>query len=42
MLKYLLGTENGIQGKDLGQQGGVMPQEVEWREQAAKASWIWW
>ncbi|MCU5774812.1 nitrate reductase subunit alpha [Erwiniaceae bacterium BAC15a-03b] len=30
MLKYLLGTENGIQGKDLGQQGGVMPEEVEW------------
>ncbi len=36
MLKYLLGTENGIEGKDLGQQGGVKPQEVEWREQAAK------
>ncbi|WP_346825370.1 nitrate reductase subunit alpha [Serratia inhibens] len=30
MLKYLLGTENGIQGKDLGQQGGAKPQEVEW------------
>lgn len=36
MLKYLLGTENGIQGKDLGQQGGVMPQEVEWREQGGE------
>ncbi len=33
MLKYLLGTENGIQGKDLGKQGGVKPQEVEWHEQ---------
>ncbi len=32
MLKYLLGTENGIQGEDLGRQGGVMPEEVEWRE----------
>lgn len=30
MLKYLLGTENGIQGKDLGQQGGAKPEEVEW------------
>jgi len=30
MLKYLLGTENGIQGKDLGQQGAAKPQEVEW------------
>ncbi|GLR10522.1 nitrate reductase subunit alpha [Mixta theicola] len=32
MLKYLLGTENGIQGKDLGEQGGVKPQEVEWQD----------
>jgi nitrate reductase alpha subunit len=32
MLKYLLGTENGIQGKDLGRQGGVMPEEVEWQD----------
>ena len=43
MLKYLLGTENGVQGEDLGQQGGVMPQEVGMaRAGAAKASWIWW
>ncbi|WP_256738170.1 molybdopterin dinucleotide binding domain-containing protein, partial [Cronobacter sakazakii] len=32
MLKYLLGTENGIQGKDLGQQGGVKPEEIEWQD----------
>ncbi|MGV8617728.1 hypothetical protein ACV36Q_31860, partial [Pseudomonas aeruginosa] len=32
MLKYLLGTENGIQGKDLGKQGGVKPEEVEWKD----------
>lgn len=32
MLKYLLGTENGIQGKDTGKQGGVKPEEVEWRD----------
>ncbi|CQI90284.1 anaerobic dimethyl sulfoxide reductase chain A [Yersinia rohdei] len=36
MLKYLLGTENGIQGQDLGQQGGVMPQEVEWQDQGGE------
>ncbi|EHJ8272467.1 nitrate reductase subunit alpha [Salmonella enterica subsp. enterica serovar Muenster] len=32
MLKYLLGTEHGIQGLDLGKQGGVKPEEVEWRD----------
>ncbi|HID8784825.1 TPA: nitrate reductase subunit alpha [Escherichia coli] len=32
MLKYLLGTEHGIQGKDLGQQGGVKPEEVDWQD----------
>ncbi|MDA2744409.1 molybdopterin-dependent oxidoreductase, partial [Bacillus cereus group sp. Bc011] len=32
MLKYLLGTEHGIQGKDLGQQSGVKPEEVEWQD----------
>ncbi|MGC8401780.1 molybdopterin-dependent oxidoreductase [Enterobacter mori] len=32
MLKYLLGTEHGIQGKDLGKQGGVKPEEVEWKD----------
>ena len=32
MLKYLLGTENGIQGKDLGAQGSVKPEEVEWQD----------
>lgn len=32
MLKYLLGTENGIQGKDLGKQGGVKPEEVEGKD----------
>ncbi|RRZ97158.1 nitrate reductase subunit alpha [Erwinia sp. 198] len=36
MLKYLLGTENGIQGKDLGVQGGVKPEEVEWQEQGGE------
>ncbi|WP_313084442.1 nitrate reductase subunit alpha [Atlantibacter sp.] len=32
MLKYLLGTDHGIQGADLGQQGGVKPEEVEWHD----------
>ena len=32
MLKYLLGTENGIRGKDLGKRGGVKPEEVEWKD----------
>lgn len=36
MLKYLLGTENGIQGKDLGQQGSIKPQEVEWESKAVE------
>ena len=36
MLKHLLGTENGIQGKDLGQQGRVKPEEVEWLDQGAE------
>ncbi|MTD86199.1 molybdopterin-dependent oxidoreductase, partial [Escherichia coli] len=32
MLKYLLGTEHGIQGKDRVQQGGVKPEEVDWQD----------
>ena len=36
MLKYLLGTENGIQGKDLGEQGSVKPQEVEWQDRGGE------
>ncbi len=31
MLKYLLGTEHGIRGKDW-QQGGVKPEEVDWQD----------
>ncbi|MCC3701542.1 nitrate reductase subunit alpha [Rouxiella badensis] len=36
LLKYLLGTENGIQGKDLGIQGGILPEEVEWQDQGGE------
>jgi nitrate reductase alpha subunit len=32
MLKHLLGTTHGVQGKDLGQEGGQKPQEVAWRD----------
>jgi len=34
LLKYLLGTSHGVQGKDLGQTGGQKPEEVAWHEQA--------
>ena len=31
-LKHLLGTSHGVQGKDLGEDGGVKPDEVVWRD----------
>jgi nitrate reductase alpha subunit len=31
-LKHLLGTTHGVQGKDLGEEGGQKPAEVEWRD----------
>lgn len=34
LLKYLLGTKHGVQGKDLGEMGGAMPQEVKWHKDA--------
>ncbi|MFN4276265.1 MAG: nitrate reductase subunit alpha [Ferrovibrio sp.] len=33
-LKYLLGTQHGVQGKDLGEEGGRKPEEVVWRDAA--------
>ncbi|MBM3597943.1 MAG: nitrate reductase subunit alpha [Alphaproteobacteria bacterium] len=33
-LKYLLGTQHGVQGKDLGEEGGKKPEEVVWRKAA--------
>jgi nitrate reductase alpha subunit len=33
-LKHLLGTRHGVQGKDLGVDGGTKPEEVTWREDA--------
>ena len=34
LLKYLLGAQHGVQGKDLGQEGREKPEEVTWHEQA--------
>ena len=34
MLKHLLGTQNGLLGKDLGESGGQKPKEVNWHEEA--------
>ena len=33
-MKHLLGTTNGVMGKDLGEEGGQKPQEVAWHDQA--------
>jgi nitrate reductase alpha subunit len=33
-LKHLLGTNHGVQGKDLGETGRKKPQEVAWHEEA--------
>jgi nitrate reductase alpha subunit len=35
-LKYLLGTQHGVQGKDLGEEGGEKPQDVKWHKQGAE------
>lgn len=34
MLKHLLGTQNGVLGKDLGELGGKKPREVVWHDKA--------
>ncbi|GAA3908483.1 nitrate reductase subunit alpha [Halomonas cibimaris] len=34
MLKYLLGTRHGIQGKNLGEAGAHKPEEVKWHDDA--------
>lgn len=33
-LKHLLGTSHGVQGKDLGEDGGQKPDEVAWHDEA--------
>ncbi|HNN87163.1 MAG TPA: nitrate reductase subunit alpha, partial [Pseudomonadales bacterium] len=34
MLRHLLGTRHGLQGKDLGERGAQKPEEVRWRDEA--------
>src|SRR5574337_808499 len=34
MLRHMLGTRHGLQGKDLGEMGEVRPEEIKWRDQA--------
>jgi nitrate reductase / nitrite oxidoreductase, alpha subunit len=36
MLKYLLGTRNGLMNEDNGTRDGLIPEEVEWVEQGAE------
>jgi len=36
LLKYLLGTEHGIQDKDLGVQNSDRPKEVEWKDKGTQ------
>ncbi|RCK46551.1 nitrate reductase [Thalassospira profundimaris] len=33
-LKHLLGTDHGVLGKDLGEQGGIAPKEAVWHDKA--------
>jgi nitrate reductase alpha subunit len=35
-LKHLLGTQHGVQGKDLGEQGAAKPEEAAWHDEAPK------
>ena len=34
MLRHMLGTRHGLQGKDLGERGAAKPEEVKWRDEA--------
>jgi len=34
MLKHLLGTRHGVQGKDLGENNAIKPEEVKWHDEA--------
>ena len=41
-LKHLLGTEHGVQGKDLHEMGEAKPEDVKWHKDAPEGSLIWW
>jgi nitrate reductase alpha subunit len=34
MLRHLLGTRHGLQGKDLGERGATKPEEITWHDEA--------
>ena len=34
MLRHLLGTRHGLQGKDLGERGATKPEEIKWHDEA--------
>ncbi len=34
MMRHMLGTKHGLQGKDLGEMGEVKPEEIKWRDEA--------
>src|SRR5690554_1752923 len=36
MLRHLLGTRHGLQGKDLGESGQAKPEDVHWRDEAVE------
>ena len=36
MLKYLLGTKNGVMNEDNGKRDGIIPEEVEWQDEGAE------
>lgn len=42
MLKYLLGTDSGIQGDELGASDEVKPEEVEWQTAAIEGKLDLW
>jgi nitrate reductase alpha subunit len=35
-LKHLLGTQHGVQGKDLGEEGAARPEEARWHDEAPR------
>jgi nitrate reductase alpha subunit len=35
-LRHLLGTENGVQGRDLGEEGRQLPKEARWHDEAPR------
>ncbi len=35
-LKHLLGAQNGVQGKDLGEEGAAKPEEARWHDEAPR------